>query len=69
MARQPSKELQHVFLHWQMLSKFIPATYMMEISRGVILRSAGLPELWLNALSCLLPELRFCLSRRTGSGR
>ena len=35
---------------FQMLSKFIPATYMMEISRGVILRSAGLPELWLNAL-------------------
>jgi ABC-2 type transport system permease protein len=35
---------------FQALSKFIPATYMMEISRGVILRSAGLPELWLNAL-------------------
>jgi len=34
---------------FQMLSKFIPATYMMEISRGVILRSAGLPELWRNA--------------------
>jgi ABC-2 type transport system permease protein len=34
-----------------MLSKFIPATHMMEISRGVILRSAGLPELWLNALT------------------
>ncbi|HEX8881811.1 MAG TPA: hypothetical protein VF749_17335 [Candidatus Acidoferrum sp.] len=27
-----------------------PATYMMETSRGVILRSAGLPELWTNAL-------------------
>jgi ABC-2 type transport system permease protein len=35
------------------VSKFIPATYMMEISRGVILRSAGLPELWLNALILL----------------
>ena len=35
---------------FQALSKVIPATYMMEISRGVILRSAGLPELWLKAV-------------------
>lgn len=37
-------------LVFQEVSKLIPATYMMEISRGVILRSAGLPELWLKAL-------------------
>ena len=37
-------------LVFQALSKVIPATYMMEISRGVILRSAGLPELWMKAL-------------------
>jgi len=43
----PVDNMPQVF---QMLSKFIPATYMMEISRGVILRSAGLPELWMNAL-------------------
>ena len=35
---------------FQILRKFIPSTYMIEISCGVILRSAGLPELWLNAL-------------------
>ena len=27
-----------------------PPPYMMEISRGVILRSAGSPELWVKAL-------------------
>jgi ABC-2 type transport system permease protein len=37
-------------LPFYVLSKFIPATYMMEISRGVILRGAGLEELWLKAL-------------------
>ena len=37
-------------LVFQALSKVIPATYMMEISRGVILRSAGLPELWMKAV-------------------
>ena len=39
---------------FQALSKVIPATYMMEISRGVILRSAGLPELWLKAVILFL---------------
>jgi ABC-2 type transport system permease protein len=43
----PVDNMPQVF---QVLSKFIPATYMMEISRGVILRSAGLPELWTNAV-------------------
>ena len=37
-------------LAFQGVSKLIPATYMMDISRGVILRSAGLPELWLKTL-------------------
>jgi ABC-2 type transport system permease protein len=37
-------------LPFYLLSKVIPATYMMEISRGVILRGAGLEELWLKAL-------------------
>lgn len=37
-------------LPFYVLSKFIPATYMMEISRGVILRGAGLEELWFKAL-------------------
>jgi len=37
-------------LVFQAVSKVIPATYMMEISRGVILRSAGVTELWLKAL-------------------
>jgi ABC-2 type transport system permease protein len=29
---------------------FIPATYMIQIARGVILRGAGLAELWVNGL-------------------
>ncbi len=33
------------------LSFLIPATYMVNISRGVILRGAGTPELWLDALA------------------
>lgn len=32
------------------LSHFIPATYMMQVARGVILRGAGLNELWLNGV-------------------
>jgi ABC-2 type transport system permease protein len=37
-------------LVFRTISKVIPATYMMEISRGVILRGAGLPDLWLKAV-------------------
>lgn len=33
-----------------LLSYCVPATYMVDISRGVILRGAGLAELWSNAL-------------------
>jgi len=40
-------------LPFYVLSKIIPATYMMEISRGVILRGAGLEDLWLKALILL----------------
>lgn len=31
-------------------SHFVPATYMIQIARGVILRGAGLAQLWLNGL-------------------
>lgn len=31
-------------------SNFLPATYMIEIARGVILRGAGLAQLWMNGL-------------------
>ncbi len=34
-----------------LLSYFIPATYMIEIFRGVILRGAGIVELWPSALA------------------
>ncbi len=30
-------------------SFFVPATYMMNISRGIILRGAGVADLWVNA--------------------
>ena len=31
-------------------SHFVPATYMIQIARGVILRGAGLAQLWINGL-------------------
>ena len=37
-------------LIFYLLSYVVPATYMVHITRGVILRGAGLPELWQDAL-------------------
>jgi len=31
------------------MSFFVPATYMMQISRGIILRAAAFGDLWINA--------------------
>ena len=39
------------------LSYLVPATYMVDIARGVILRSAGLAELWSNAVLLALMGL------------
>ena len=36
------------------LSTLVPATYMINIFRGIILRGAGLPELWLDGLVLLV---------------
>lgn len=36
------------------LSHLVPATYMVNISRGVILRGAGVPDLWLDAVTLFL---------------
>jgi ABC-2 type transport system permease protein len=36
-------------LIFYLLSYCLPATYMVDISRGVILRGAGLAELWQDA--------------------
>lgn len=36
------------------LSTLVPATYMIDIFRGIILRGAGLPELWLDGLVLLV---------------
>ncbi|HTT08362.1 MAG TPA: ABC transporter permease [Gammaproteobacteria bacterium] len=33
------------------MSYFVPATYMVDISRGVILRGAGVAELWIDAVA------------------
>lgn len=41
-------------LLFYLMSFCIPATYMMDISRGIILRGAGLFELWQNALVLLV---------------
>ncbi|MBZ5533224.1 MAG: ABC transporter permease [Acidobacteriia bacterium] len=35
---------------FHMLSNFVPATYMINIFRGIILRGAGFPQLWLDGL-------------------
>jgi len=36
-----------------LISHFVPATYMIKIARGVILRGAGLQELWSSGLILL----------------
>jgi drug efflux transport system permease protein len=37
-------------MFFYVVSHFIPATYMMQVARGVILRGAGLAQLWMNGL-------------------
>ena len=37
-------------IQFYVISHFIPATYMMQVARGVILRGAGLAELWINGV-------------------
>jgi ABC-2 type transport system permease protein len=37
-------------IQFYVISHFVPATYMMQIARGVILRGAGLAELWMNGV-------------------
>ena len=44
----PRETMPH-FFYW--LSYILPATYMMDISRGIILRGATLSQLWPNALA------------------
>jgi len=43
------------------MSYFVPATYMMDIARGIILRGAGLAELWFNAAMLLIMGLAVLL--------
>lgn len=44
----PRETMPH-FFYW--LSYALPATYMMDVSRGIILRGATLSQLWPNALA------------------
>jgi ABC-2 type transport system permease protein len=44
-------------LIFYLLSFFVPATYMMQISRGIILRGAGFGDLWMNAAALLVMGL------------
>jgi ABC-2 type transport system permease protein len=43
------RETMPRFFYW--LSYALPATYMMDISRGIILRGATLAQLWPNAVA------------------
>jgi ABC-2 type transport system permease protein len=36
------------------LSFFVPATYFIDITRGIILRGAGFKHLWIDALALFL---------------
>ena len=38
---------------FHVMSNFVPATYMINIFRGIILRGAGLTQLWLDGLALL----------------
>jgi ABC-2 type transport system permease protein len=44
-------------LQFQMVSKIIPTTYFIDVTRGVILRGASLAELWTNGAVLLLMAL------------
>jgi ABC-2 type transport system permease protein len=41
--------IENMPLQFQIVSRFIPATYFIAILRGIILRGAGIQELWLQA--------------------
>jgi ABC-2 type transport system permease protein len=42
--------IQNMPLFFQGMSRLIPATYYIQILRGIILRGAGLRDLWLNGV-------------------
>jgi ABC-2 type transport system permease protein len=48
-------------LPFYILSFFVPATYFVNIARGIILRGAGLSHLWLDALVLLAMGLGLLL--------
>jgi ABC-2 type transport system permease protein len=50
-------------------SHFVPATYMIQIARGVILRDAGLAQLWFNGLVLFAPWALACCCWRPGVSR
>jgi len=43
-------------------SHFVPATYMIQIARGVILRGAGLSQLWVSGLVLFLMGMGLLLA-------
>jgi len=45
-----------------LVSHVIPATYMIQITRGVILRGAGLAQLWVNGLVLLVMSVALLLA-------
>jgi ABC-2 type transport system permease protein len=47
---------------FQGISRFIPVTYYIRSLRGIILRGAGLSELWLNAAILIIMGLATVLT-------
>ncbi|MGB6598592.1 MAG: hypothetical protein WBE70_15860, partial [Candidatus Acidiferrum sp.] len=43
----PRETMPYIF---RMLSYLVPASYFINITRGIILRGAGIQDLWTNAL-------------------
>jgi ABC-2 type transport system permease protein len=46
----PRETMPQIF---HVMSNFVPATYMINIFRGIILRGAGLSQLWFDGLALL----------------